>query len=54
MPPPRRRKQLRVQLNTRVEQELHERLQRFVAEHDAAVQDVVEGALGEYLERRGW
>lgn len=52
MPPPRRRKQARVQLNTRIRQELHEQLQVFVDAHDAAVQDVVEAALGEYLDRR--
>lgn len=53
LPPPRRRRQVRVQLNTRLNYDLHERLQRFVTDHDAAVQDVVETALAEYLDRRG-
>lgn len=52
MPPPRRRKEIRVQLNTRVRHDLHERLQAFITEHEAAVQDVVEAALSEYLDRR--
>ena len=52
MPPPRRRREVRVQLNTRVRQDLHDRLQRFVDQHDAAIQDVVESALEEYLDRR--
>lgn len=52
MPSPRRRKVVRVQLNTRIEHDLHERLTAFVAEHDAAVQDVVETALAEYLDAR--
>ncbi len=52
MPAPRRRRLVRVQLNTRVRQDLHERLQTFVGEHDAAVQDVIEVALEEYLDRR--
>lgn len=53
MPPPRRRRQTREQLNTRINVDLHARLQRFVTEHDAAVQDVVETALVEYLDLRG-
>lgn len=53
MPAPRRRRQTREQLNTRIAADLHQRLHRFVDEHDAAVQDVVETALVEYLERRG-
>lgn len=53
MPAPRRRRTTREQLNTRINTDLHARLQRFVVEHDAAVQDVVETALTEYLERRG-
>ena len=52
LPPPRRRRTTRVQLNTRVRQDLHDRLQAFVDQHDAAVQDVVETALLEYFERR--
>lgn len=52
LPPPRRRRTVRVQLNTRVRHDLHERLQAFVEEHDAAVQDIVETALTEYFERR--
>ncbi len=52
MPPPRRRKEVRIQLNTRIRQELHEQLQTFVQRHDAAVQDVVEDALREYLNQR--
>lgn len=52
LPPPRRRRAVRLQLNTRVRQDLHERLMTFVGEHDAAVQDVIEGALEEYLNRR--
>lgn len=52
LPPPRRRRQVRVQLNTRIAQDLHERVQAFVQQHDAAVQDVVETALTEYLDRR--
>lgn len=52
MPPPRRRREPRVQLNTRVRQDLHDRLQAFIDQHDAAVQDVVETALVEYLDRR--
>lgn len=52
MPAPRRRSRPRVQLNTKVPQELDERLRRFVETHEAVVQDVVEAALGEYLQRR--
>ena len=53
MPPPRRRRQARVQLNTRIAADLHDQLQTFIHNHDAAVQDVVETALAEYLYRRG-
>jgi hypothetical protein len=53
VPPPRRRNLARVQLNTRVSANLHSRLQDHLAATDAAVQDVVEMALNEYLDRRG-
>ncbi|MEU0155615.1 hypothetical protein [Micromonospora fulviviridis] len=50
--PPRRQAQPRVQISTRIPEELSERLRAFVRKHDTSVQAVVELALDEFLSRR--
>ncbi|SCL21362.1 hypothetical protein GA0070615_0053 [Micromonospora aurantiaca] len=50
--PPRRQAQPRVQISTRIPEELSERVRGFVREHDTSVQAVVELALDEFLRRR--
>ncbi len=50
--PPRRQSQARVQISTRIPEDLSERVRGFVRKHDTSVQAVVELALDEFLSRR--
>jgi len=44
----------REQFNSKIRIDLRRRLNRFVAQHNSTLQGVLEAALDEYMERRGW
>jgi len=51
--PPRRTVRPRVQLNVRLDAELHERFRTFCRIHEVTLQDAAEMAVDEFLRRRG-